>query len=73
MGDKNIQSKDRQIAAQSTMKILIDWSNSCGICLTLKELCALSNILVNYIEGGYTKEIGDYLDKLQERLENKKS
>lgn len=65
------QSKDRQIATQSSMKLVMDWANSCGKCLTLKELIGMSIVLVDYVENGYSKEIGERADKVQEHIDNK--
>lgn len=65
------QSKDRQIATQSSMKLVMDWANSCGKCLTLKELIGMSVVLVDYVENGYSKEIGERADKVQEHIDNK--
>ena len=65
------QSKERQIATQSSLKLINEWSSTCGKCLTLKELCAVTNVIVDYVENGYSKEIGDRLDKIQEYLEHK--
>lgn len=65
------QSKERQIATQSSLKLVLDWSNSCNQCLTLKELITVTNVIVDYVENGYSKEIGNRLDKVQEHFENK--
>lgn len=65
------QNKDRQIATQSSLKLVLDWSNTCGKCLTLKELVGISNVIVDYVENGYSKEIGNRLDAVQEHLDNK--
>ncbi len=65
------QTKDRQIAAQSQLKLTLDWANSCGKCLTLKELVSISVVLVDYVENGYSKEIGERFEKIQEYLDNK--
>jgi hypothetical protein len=66
------QSKERQIATQSSMKLVLDWSNSCNKCLTMKELVGMSVVLVDYVENGYSKELGDRLDKIQDHIDNKK-
>jgi hypothetical protein len=68
---KTPQSQGRQISAQSQAKLILDWSVSCGYCITLKELVAITNVMVDYVETGYTKEIGDRLEKIQEHLDNK--
>ena len=62
------QSKDRQIMTQSQLKMAQEWSQSCGYCLELKDLVALSTVLVDYCENGYTKELGERLDKVQTYL-----
>ena len=66
------QNKDRQIATQSSLKLINDWAVSCNRCLTLKELVGITNVIVDYIEGGYTKEIGTRLDTIQQHLDSKK-
>lgn len=68
---KSPQSKERQIASQSSLKLVLDWSTSCNKCLNLKELVAITNVIVDYVEIGYTKEIGERLEKIQEHLDNK--
>jgi hypothetical protein len=65
------QSKERQIAAQSSLKLITEWANTCNKCLTLKELVAITNVIVDYVEQGYSKELGDRLDKIQDHLDNK--
>lgn len=65
------QNTGKQIATQSSLKLVLDWSNTCKKCLTLKELVAITNVIVEYVEVGYTKELGDRLDKIQEHIDNK--
>jgi len=65
------QNKERQIAAQSSMKLVLEWANSCGTCLTMKELVGMSVVIVDFVENGYSKEIGERLEKIQEHLDNK--
>ena len=65
------QNKDRQIATQSSLKLVLEWSTSCEKCLTLKELVGITNIIVDYVENGYTAEIGKRLDAIQEHIDNK--
>jgi len=66
------QNKDRQIASQSSLKLVLEWANSCGKCLTLKEVLGITNVIVDYVENGYSKELGDRADKIQEHLDSKK-
>ena len=65
------QSTSRQIATQSSLKLILDWSISCNKCLTLKELVSITNVMVDYIENGYTKEIGERLEKIQNYIDEK--
>jgi hypothetical protein len=65
------QSKERQIATQSSLKLINEWSSTCGKCLTLKELVAITNVIVDYVEMGYSKELGDRLDKIQDHIDKK--
>lgn len=65
------QSKERQIAAQSSLKLVLEWGNSCGKCLELKELVAITNVIVDYVENGYTAELGKRLDTIQDHIDNK--
>jgi hypothetical protein len=66
-------SKEEQqaIARQSQLKLVLDWSTSCGKCLELKELVAITNVMADYVHNGYSKEISSRLDRIQEHLENK--
>lgn len=68
---KQPQNTQRQIATQSSLKVVLDWSNHCNKCLTLKELVAITNVIVDYVENGYSSEIGTRLDKIQDHLDNK--
>jgi hypothetical protein len=64
-------NKERQIATQSSLKLVLEWSTSCEKCLTLKELVGITNVIVDYVENGYTAEIGKRLDAIQEHIDNK--
>ena len=66
------QSKERQIAAQSSLKLINEWANSCGKCLTIKDLVGISVVIVDYIENGYSAELGKRLDVIQDHINNKK-
>lgn len=64
------QSKDRQIIAQSQLKMAHEWATSCGYCLTLKDLVSVSVVLSEYAEKGYSKELGQRLEKVDEYLQS---
>jgi glutaredoxin-related protein len=66
------QSQSRQIAAQSSLKTVLQWSESCNQCLTLKELISITNVVVDYVENGYSKEIGERLSMIDNYLKDEK-
>lgn len=67
------RSKDQQIVAQSTLKLVNEWANTCGYCITLKDLCAVSRVVEDYVENGYSKELGDRLEKIDDYLKGKQN
>jgi len=67
------RTKEQQIVAQSTLKLVNEWANTCGYCLTLKDLCGISRVVEEYVEQGYTKELGERLEKVDEYLSSKKT
>ena len=60
------RTKEQQIVAQSSLKLVLEWSNTCGYCLDLKDLCGISRVIEEYVENGYTKELGDRLEKVDD-------
>jgi hypothetical protein len=69
---KQAQSTQKQIATQSSLKTIVDWSNNTGIKLNLKELVAITNVIVDYIEFGYSAEIGVRLENIQSYIDEEK-
>ena len=67
---KTNQSTQRQIIAQSSLKFTLEWANGCNKCLSLKEIVAVTNVIIDYVENGYTKELGDRLDKVDEFIDS---
>jgi hypothetical protein len=68
--EKPIEEQIR-ITRQSQLKMVLDWAESCGKCLTLKELVGITNVMAEYVMDGYSKQIGDRLEAIQEHIENK--
>lgn len=64
------QSKERQIGTQSSLKMVQEWSQSCGYCLTLKDLVSVSVVLTDYVENGWSKELGERLSKIDNYLQD---
>jgi len=69
---KQAQSTQKQIATQSSLKTIVDWSNNTGIKLNLKELVAITNVIVEYVEFGYSAEIGVRLENIQSYIDEEK-
>lgn len=67
------QNKDRQIATQSSLKIVLEWATTCNKCITLKELVGITNVIVDYVENGYSSELGKRCDAIQDHIDHKKS
>ena len=67
-----MRTKEQQIVAQSTLKLINEWSSTCGYCLSLKDLCGISRVVEEYVENGYTKELGERLEKVDEYLKSKR-
>ena len=69
--EKQQSTQQTQIVRQSSLKLLLEWSNSCDKCLTLKELTAMTEVLTEYVQYGYSKEIGERFDNIQKHLDTK--
>ena len=67
------RTKEQQIVAQSSLKLVLEWSNTCGYCLDLKDLCGISRVIEDYVENGYSKELGERLEKVDEYTKGKQN
>jgi hypothetical protein len=65
------QSTSRQISTQSNMKLVVEWVQSCRYCVELKEMVSITNVLNDFVSYGYSKELGERLEKIDEYLKNK--
>ena len=59
-----------QIARQSQIKVVADYFSMCGICPTLKDMVSVTTVLVDYIENGYSKEMGERLEKVDNYIQD---
>lgn len=60
------QSTSKQIASQSNLKFVQEYTTHLGITLKLKEIVAIVNVLNDYVECGYSTELGNRLEKIDE-------
>lgn len=61
------------IARQSQLKLITEWSKDCGVCLTLKDLIAITNVMVDYVENGYSKDLGTRLEAVDNYINELKN
>jgi len=65
------QETQKTIVTQSQLKFVFDYSNKLGVNLTLKEIVAVTNVLVDYCINGYSKEIGTRLEAIDKFILDK--
>jgi hypothetical protein len=65
------QDKEKIIVSQSMLKFTQQYSEQLKKPFTLKETCAITNVLVDYCINGYSKEIGDRLDSIDNFINGK--
>lgn len=67
------QSQGKQISTQSNLKFVQEYSNSCNKCLTLVETIQIVTVLNDFVENGYSKEIKDRFEKIDQLVFGKKT
>lgn len=65
------QKNQDSIVRQSTLKFLGEYCRIIGTPMTLKEIVGITNVLVEYCQEGYSKELGDRLEKIDQHLQSK--
>lgn len=65
------EKKQIMIIRQSQLKLVLDWAQTCEKCLSAKELIQVSEVFVDYVSNGYSKEIASRMDKIDEYLNTK--
>ena len=64
------QSTAQQIATQSNLKFLIDYMNIRNKPLSMVEIVQITTVLNDFVENGYTKEIKERFDKIDQLIFN---
>lgn len=64
------QKNQESIVRQSTLKFVGDYCKMIGTPLTLKEVVGVTNVLVDYCQNGYSKELGERLDKIDNHIKS---
>jgi hypothetical protein len=68
MAQNDYQKNQSSIVRQSTIKFVGEYCRLIGTPLTLKEIVGITNVLTDYCENGYSKEISDRLDKIDNHI-----
>ena len=67
---RNPQTTGRQIAYQSSLKLVMKWSKQCGNCISLRQLCGVASVITDIVEYGYDKDkMGPILDAIEKAIE----
>jgi hypothetical protein len=68
---QDYQKTQDSIVRQSTLKFVVDYCRVIGTPLTLKEIVGITNVLTEFCQDGYSKEIGERLDKIDSHIQSK--
>jgi hypothetical protein len=59
-------NKEQQIAAQSNLKLVVQYMNSCEKCLTMVEIIQITTVLNDFVENGYSKSLAERFEKIDQ-------
>ena len=59
------------IVRQSSLKFVQEYANGLGSSLTLKETFSVANIVADYCQNGWSKELGEKVEMLDKHIEDK--
>ena len=68
MADFN--NNQASIVRQSTLKFVGEYCRLMGTPLKLKEVVGITNVLTDYCINGYSKEMGERLDKIDSHIQS---
>ena len=68
---QDYQKNQESIVRQSTLKFVGEYCRMIGTPMTLKEIVGITNVLTEYCQEGYSKEIGERLDKIDKHIQTK--
>jgi hypothetical protein len=66
----DFQKNQDSIVRQSTLKFVGEFCRLTGTPLSLKEIVGITNVLTDYCQNGYSKEMGDRLDKIDNHIKS---
>lgn len=65
------QKNQESIVRQSTLKFVGEYCRMIGTPLTLKEIVGITNVLTDYCQNGYSKEMGERLENIDKHISKK--
>ena len=65
------QKNQESIVRQSSLKFTADYLKLIGTPLPLKEVIGVTNVIADYCANGYSKELGERLDKIDQHIQSK--
>jgi hypothetical protein len=65
------QDNQKVIVTQSQLKFVQDYAKQIGVNLTLKEMVAVTNVMVDYCMNGYSTELGKRLESIDKFIVEK--
>ena len=68
---QDYQKTQQSIMRQSQIKNVVEYCRMIGTPMTLKEIIGITNVLVDYCENGYSTELGQRLDKIDQHIQSK--
>jgi len=71
MPQNDYQKNQESIVRQSTLKFVGEYCRMIGTPLTLLEIVGITNVLTDYCQSGFTKEIKARLSKVDEHIKSK--
>lgn len=70
MSDYKSTTQD-SIVRQSSLKFVQDYQRTIGCPLTIKEIMGITNVIVDYCQNGWSKELGSRVDNIDKFIQSK--
>lgn len=70
MSNYNSTTQD-SIVRQSSLKFVQDYQRTIGCPLTIKEIMGITNVIVDYCQNGWSKELGQRVENIDKFIQEK--
>ncbi len=67
----NYNSTQDSIVRQSSLKFVQDYQRTIGCPLTIKEIMGITNVIVDYCQNGWSKELGQRVENIDKFIQEK--